>query len=92
MTRHDHSSALRLEILTLINLTTARSGLTQAEIARRLKVSRGRISDWKSGRRVPSTACVVSLAILAGADPARWVLRVQRAGLPQGLRGHVRVP
>lgn len=86
------SSAVRQEILMLVNSARCGSGLNQAEIARALGISRGRISDWKAGRRVPSTDRVVRLAILAEQDPREWVLRMQRVMLSPELRRRLRVP
>lgn len=40
------------------------SGLTQAELARRLKLTRSSVNSWEMGLVVPSTAMIVELAKL----------------------------
>ena len=39
-------------------------GITQAELARRLGVTRSGVNAWEMGISVPSTQCVVELALL----------------------------
>ena len=49
----------------------AHHGWTAADLARRLGVSSGRISEWSSGRYTPSPACCLRLAEVFAADPDR---------------------
>ncbi|MBP3592187.1 MAG: helix-turn-helix transcriptional regulator [Clostridia bacterium] len=40
------------------------AGITQAELARRLGVTRSGVNAWEMGISVPSTQCLVELALL----------------------------
>lgn len=42
----------------------ARNGLTQADLSRRLQISRSAVNAWEMGISVPSTQYVVELASL----------------------------
>lgn len=43
-----------------------KAGLTQAELARRLGVTRSGVNSWEMGLTTPSTAYIVELALLFG--------------------------
>jgi transcriptional regulator with XRE-family HTH domain len=50
-----------------------RSGLTQADLARRIGVDRSSISGWEGGRRDPSRHVVARIADVCGVGQAeRW--------------------
>ena len=42
------------------------SGMTQADLARRLNITRSSVNAWEIGISVPSTQCIVELANLFG--------------------------
>lgn len=46
-----------------------RRGWTAAELARRMGVGSGRISEWIGGKRIPSSASCIRLADVFDADP-----------------------
>lgn len=46
-----------------------RNDWTAADLARRVSISPGRISEWLSGKRQPSSASCLRLADAFGADP-----------------------
>lgn len=43
-----------------------KSGITQAELARRLGVTRSGVNSWEMGLTIPSTTYIVELALLFG--------------------------
>lgn len=55
------------ELFTLadkIKQLREQSGITQSELARRLKLTRSSVNSWEMGLVVPSTAMIVELAKL----------------------------
>lgn len=52
----------------LIRIALSRSGLTQAELARRASTSQAAISGYESGRRSPSVATLSRILTAAGFD------------------------
>lgn len=54
------------------NLVRARkkAGLSQAELAKRLKKSRASINEWEAGNHAPRTALLPALARVLGCEVA----------------------
>ena len=61
MTDHDIASWLRHQL--------ARREWSGADLARRLDVSTGRVSEWTSGKRRPNPRTCIHLADVLGMDP-----------------------
>jgi transcriptional regulator with XRE-family HTH domain len=55
-------AALRMELGRRIAKTRKRRGWSQAELARRLKVSRERLSKWERGQNAPSLEDLATLS------------------------------
>ena len=45
-----------------IKVLREQSDMTQAELARRLRITRASVNAWEQGISVPSTQCIVELA------------------------------
>lgn len=62
-------------ISVAINATCDRLGVTQRQLATRMKIREGHLSDWMAGRRLPGLDKVVDLAKAAAMpDKDRWSL------------------
>lgn len=67
-------------VKALIDEATVKCG-SQAALARRLKVSRQTITEWKSGREGVPDKHILALADAAGADPVPTALEVYKERL-----------
>jgi len=72
-----------MDIGRALRLGRLRSGLTQAELARRAHTSQATISSYESGRKQPSTSTLERLLNAAG-----WRLTVDRRERPVIERSH----
>ncbi|MFE7596462.1 helix-turn-helix transcriptional regulator [Streptomyces sp. NPDC057494] len=68
-----------------------RSGLTQAEFAQRLDLTRAAVSAWVTGRARPRAELVPRIAELLGTDTATVVTRETDAGLRLPIAWHHRL-
>jgi transcriptional regulator with XRE-family HTH domain len=57
------------DIATWLRHQLARREWSGADLARRLNVSTGRVSEWTSGKRRPNPQTCIRLADVLGADP-----------------------
>lgn len=60
-------SGPRMDLAFAMAEARARAGLTQAEVAQRMKTSQARISRWERGAEKPTTASVEKYAEATGA-------------------------
>lgn len=66
-------------IADLIDAAKARTGANFTEIGERLDRSKQLITNWRSGKKVPTDGDVMALARMAGEDADKWLLIAQAA-------------
>lgn len=66
-------------IADLIEAARKRTGATYTDISERLDRSKQLITNWKSGKKVPTDGDVLALARMAGENADKWLAIAQAA-------------
>jgi transcriptional regulator with XRE-family HTH domain len=66
-------------IADLIEAARKRTGATYTDISERLDRSKQLITNWKSGKKVPTDGDVLALARMAGENADKWLAVAQAA-------------
>lgn len=66
-------------IADLIEAARKRTGASYTDISERLDRSKQLITNWKSGKKVPTDGDVMALARMAGENADRWLAIAQAA-------------
>lgn len=66
-------------IADLIEAARKRTGATYTDISERLDRSKQLITNWKSGKKVPTDGDVMALARMAGENADKWLAIAQAA-------------
>ena len=75
-------------IAELIEAARTRTGLTYTEISERLDRSKQLITNWKSGKKVPTDGDVLALARMAGENADKWLAIAQAARTEGEAKSH----